>query len=33
MGDSDLPLASGKKHQKVFESLGWWFAETLRTSS
>ncbi len=23
MGQSDLPLASGKKHQKVFESLGW----------
>lgn len=23
MGLSDLPLASGKKHQKVFESLGW----------
>lgn len=23
MGLSDLPLASGRKHQKVFESLGW----------
>lgn len=23
MGISDLPLASGKKHQKVFEALGW----------
>jgi predicted RNA binding protein YcfA (HicA-like mRNA interferase family) len=23
MGLSDLPLASGKEHQKVFEALGW----------
>jgi predicted RNA binding protein YcfA (HicA-like mRNA interferase family) len=23
MGQSDLPLASGRKHVKVFESLGW----------
>jgi len=23
MGLSDLPLASGKTHQAVFESLGW----------
>ncbi len=23
MSISDLPLASGKTHQKVFESLGW----------
>jgi hypothetical protein len=23
VGQSDLPLASGRKHVKVFESLGW----------
>jgi predicted RNA binding protein YcfA (HicA-like mRNA interferase family) len=23
MGQSDLPLASGKEHQAVFERLGW----------
>jgi predicted RNA binding protein YcfA (HicA-like mRNA interferase family) len=23
MGQSDLPLASGRRHVKVFESLGW----------
>lgn len=23
MGLSDLPLASGQKHRKAFESLGW----------
>lgn len=23
MGQSDLPLASGRKHVKVFQSLGW----------